>query len=400
MPNEDTAEIAPPPPADPQQEDRLRILSIDGGGIRGIIAASILARIEEQLQEPLCRYFDLVVGTSTGSLIAAGLTAPQPGYPSLPAATAARLLKLYVAEGPRIFPQDRIPIWRSAGALIRGARYSPAVLKEVIASVIGTTTTVEDCLKDIVIPAYDIENRRPVFMSSVKSDMGRSGVQHGAADDEENYRLHEAVLASAAGPTYFPPVEATILNPKPEGPNRRSLVDGGVFANDPALAGCVEALKLPIAGSFPNRKPLVVSVGTGQENRAYAHASARNWGMIQWISPWRGSPIISILMQGQASTASYQLNSFLNGSTAEIKDFSTRPAAGHGWADLNYFRIDGDLKLPGNRSSPDLADLDAAGERNIDDLQTVAGEIITRNTNQIAAIVQRLHALGTPRPVK
>ena len=142
----------------------------------------------------------------------------------------------------------------------------------------------------------------------------------------------------------------------------QTLIDGGVFANDPAMAAFTEATKQGIAPD----DICMVSIGTGYQNRPYTFADAKNWGPLSWISPSRGSPIISILMQGQASSTSYQLDKLLNAKSK--------------W---RYFRFDAELSV-GND------ELDDASASNILALKTVARQIIEENEAMLDEIAERL----------
>lgn len=383
-----------------QRTRPLTVLSIDGGGIRGIIPARVLAHLESRLGHPLHRYFDLVIGTSTGGLIAAGLVTPKPGPGPSAAATASRMEELYLNEGPRIFPKDRIPIVRNLASAMTRARYSPDPLKAAIRSIVGDQATLKSCLTGLTLTAYDIQNRRAVFMSNVKVD-------------DPDFLVCDAALASCSAPTYFPP--ALTPSTEPDGEVKKlPLVDGGVFANDPVVAGCVEATKIRVRKGYVNVPdlPIVFSFGTGQANRPYPYEEARRWGIFQWISPWLGTPIISILMQGQASTAAYQINTILNDGLARLDEathctVATPPATPNApksiptvedFRKLRYYRLDAALGNPGSRADDDLDDLDKATPRNLDRLKAIADTIIEDNPDQMTAIVERLAALGPVTP--
>lgn len=135
-------------------------------------------------------------------------------------------------------------------------------------------------------------------------------------------------------------------------------------------------------------------------------------GIFQWISPWLGTPIISILMQGQASTAAYQINTILNDGLARLDEathctVATPPATPNApksiptvedFRKLRYYRLDAALGNPGSRADDDLDDLDKATPRNLDRLKAIADTIIEDNPDQMTAIVERLAALGPVTP--
>lgn len=324
---------------------RKLILSIDGGGIRGIVPAMVLANLAVRLEargvrRPLHECFDLIAGTSTGGIIAAGLACPRPGAPGAAAATPFELAALYRDEGRSIFRRS----WRQrlrSGILVsglRGPRYSARPLAERLRARLGEAR-LSQALTGVMMTAYDVEARRAVFMTNGKERDARP------ADD---YLFHEAALATASAPTFFPPVQVRNLSHG----GTQALIDGGVFANDPAIAAFVEGRKL----GWTRDDITVLSLGTGYANRAYRFEDVRGWGLFSWVDPDKATPILSIMMQGQASTASYQAAHLLNAD-------GDRPG---------YWRIDAELDGPSD-------EIDDASEANVDALEAFAGRLIGRH---------------------
>ena len=327
------------------------ILSVDGGGIRGLIPAIVLAELERRLGDrgktkPLCKYFDLMAGTSTGGIIVAGLACPREDSPSEPVCSAQDLVDLYEDEGGEIFERGFFSRLRSAltnPAGLFDERYSSTPLRDKLAVRLGDRK-ISQALTGVVITAYDISRRRAVFMTNGKDHDG---------SDSDDYLFREAALATASAPTYFEPALVQNLTAGTD----QSLVDGGVFANDPSLAAFVEAKKQPDWGGDKNI--VMLSLGTGNANRPYSHAEVRNWGALSWINPARGAPIISVLMHGQASTVSYQMQSL----------FGDR-----------YFRISGPL----DRAASD--DMDDATPENLASLRRVAEGYIEKHSAKLDAV--------------
>jgi patatin-like phospholipase/acyl hydrolase len=328
------------------------ILSIDGGGIRGLIPAIILVELERRLaasgrDEPIAHYFDVIAGTSTGGIIAAGLTCPHPAGGATPACTASNLVDLYEREGSEIFPSD--PFSRIRRALFNPAsifdeRYDATPLEQKLKARLGERM-LSEALTTVVITAYDITERKAKFLTN-----GRSG--DGKPSDD--YLFHEVARATSAAPTYFEP--ALVQNFTLE--SNETLVDGGVFANDPSLCAVFEAKKL----GYLDEELHILSLGTGTNNREYAYSDARNWGAFGWIDPARGAPIISVLMQGQSSTTSYQMQRLYGD---------------------RYLRLDCEL----NNASDELDD---ASPRNLIDLRREAEKIIAESSAEIDAFIALL----------
>ncbi len=346
------------------------ILSIDGGGIRGLIPAIIIEELARRLKGPaMHEVFDLIGGTSTGGIIAAGLTCPNPKNKKTAACTPGDLVKLYADEGKDIFYSRLISKIINIGGW-QEERYSAATLEEKLQARLGANTLIADGLTKVLITAYDIHQREAVFMTNC--DM-----------ENAKFRFWEAARGSSAAPTYFEPALVENLA-KPAGDEQRKipLIDGGVFANDPVLAAYVEARKLWQAASDSF---VVLSLGTGRQNRKIPYQQAKDWGAFGWINPQNGTPLISVLMQGQASTAAYQANKMLNPKGAKLNAEGSTDMSFAKPETLAYFRIDGRLQGAND-------DLDDASATNVEQLRTVAERFIADNGAVLDAVVGRIKA--------
>jgi uncharacterized protein len=217
-----------------------RVLAIDGGGIRGIIPATVLVDLERRLApRSLASVFDLIVGTSTGGIIALGLTVPEGDRPRHP---AERLLELYLSAGETIFPGGGpIPLPRSAWVR-EGARYSVAGLEEALDRVLGETPLTA-ALTGVVVTSYDFAYGEPVMLSS-RPELG----------DISDVTMVVAARATSAAPMFFKP---QIVR---DGDRERMLVDGGVYVNSPALLGYLLGRQAAARDDVPL---VLVSLGTG-----------------------------------------------------------------------------------------------------------------------------------------
>jgi patatin-like phospholipase/acyl hydrolase len=259
-----------------------RILSIDGGGMRGIVSAILLQSLEEMLQKysknPKARigdYFDLVAGTSTGSILTVLYLYPNERGESK--FTAQEVTQAYIDYGNYIFKRQFFyPFW--------GAKYTNKYLEEMLLEYFHEDT-LGNLRKPCLLTSYDITQRKAVFFNSVT----------GRADQQRNYMLKDAILASTAAPTFFPPTCKK---------ERKScygcLVDGGVVANNPALCALIEALKLPDCKRV--NQIVTVSVGNAKNTKSYSYQKAKFWGLFQWALP-----MFDILMDGSEQTVDYQL---------------------------------------------------------------------------------------------
>ena len=236
----------------------MRIISIDGGGIKGFLPALVLAEIEAQAGRPIGTMANLLAGTSTGAILALGLAAGIP---------AADMAEFYRRKGPSIFRRT----WGKRMASLFGLtdeQYNNAGLCAGLTEIFGDQTLADIDRAGVacMAVAYDIEARRPVFFTSWDAHR----------DHHRDFALVDVAMASAAAPTYFEPV--SIMS---RGGDRLACVDGGVAANNPALCAAVEVIK---AGG-DNERASLISLGTGREDKPYLLARARNWGLAGWARP-------------------------------------------------------------------------------------------------------------------
>ncbi len=267
-------------------QDTVRILSIDGGGIRGIIPAVVLSRLERQTGQRVADLFDLVAGTSTGGILALGLT--RPGAGGRPLYSAAQMAELYEKEGTKIFSTSWWRRMRTLGSLAE-ERYSADGIEEVLRRYFGDVR-LKDACTDVLVPSYEIERRTPFFF---KSAMARERAEY-------DFPMWEAARATSAAPTYFEPARV----PVPDSADYWALIDGGVFANNPAACALVEAMALnPRATKF-----VVVSLGTGTVLPRISIDRAKGWGTAGWMLP-----VLDIVLDGVSATVDYQLQKLLPG---------------------------------------------------------------------------------------
>jgi patatin-like phospholipase/acyl hydrolase len=259
------------------------ILCIDGGGIRGIIPAMVLAELEARAGRPVAELFDLIAGTSTGGILAAALTAPADSGDG-PRHSAAELVELYRTEGPHIFARSLWQRIHSAEGLL-DEKHDDVALRDALHRYLGDTR-LSQARTRLLVTAYVLETRSAYFFKSWRTD-----------EAGRDFRLADAARATAAAPTYFEPLRVTSL----DGSATLALVDGGVFANNPAMCAFAEAHRLEHRG--PVR---LVSLGTGEHMKAVHYEDARGWGLVEWVRP-----VIDIVFDGVADTVDYQLNQLL-----------------------------------------------------------------------------------------
>ena len=195
----------------------MNVLSVDGGGIRGLIPAMVLANLEERTGKRTAELFDLIAGTSTGGIIALALTVP--GEDGEPRWTANDLVDLYLTEGPRIFHHSIGRLLESGLGLL-DEKYDARPLEDALKKYLGEAM-ISHAVTDVMVTSYDLEHRKPFFF---KTDRAKVKPEH-------DWLMREAARATSAAPTYFEPEKLTADG------EVFALCDGGVFANNPAMSG-------------------------------------------------------------------------------------------------------------------------------------------------------------------
>ena len=320
-----------------------KVLSIDWGGIRGIIPAMVLAEIERRTGKRTAEVFDLVAGTSTGGILALGLT--KPGQDGKPEYSAKKLIDLYETEGGKIFS---IPVWhriQSVGGLAE-EKYPSEGIEEVAKKYFGDVRLAQ-AYKEVLVTAYEIEKRGPWFFK-----------RRHALDPDEGFNpfMRDVARATSAAPTYFEPLQLKVGS---EG--NLAFIDGGVHSNNPAMCAYVEARKIhPEEEDF-----LVVSLGTGELTRSLPYEEVKGWGLALWAQP-----ILNVVFDGVADTVDYQLRELLSMEEGEAR---------------RYYRFQTVLDIGKD-------DMDDASRTNIAALKVKAREIIAENDEALKALCAQLVA--------
>ena len=336
---------------------KYRILSIDGGGIRGIIPAMILAEIEKRTQKPIHSLFDLIAGTSTGGLISLGLTKPEPGSDpnsENPKAqyTAEDLINMYVEYGGVIFYEAWYEqMLGPLEDLLNRPKFSSEGREEVVMKYFGDAP-LDNCLKEVFVTSYDIEQRIPIFFTSKVEKQWISSRKFRTLC--QGFTLKDAAMATSAAPTYFEPYHV----PTSHNTNGYyTLVDGGMVANNPANLAMIEAeMSARKKGqTLSNSDILLVSLGTGSLTTAYQYHEAKNWGLVQWARP-----LMNILFDGGSELVAGELRRLLEPINREDPQL--------------YYRFQTFL-------TSELEDMDNCA--NIQALQGIAKRLIIEKTEEI-----------------
>lgn len=272
----------------PRGRDWVAILAIDGGGIRGLIPARVLQALEERAGMPACRLFDLVAGTSTGGIIALALTKPSTDRPG-PEYAAGALVDLYRRRGPEIFSRSAVHALSTLGGLA-GPKYAAEPLEGVLREYFESAR-LSDALTPVLVTSYDTATATPYFFKSYRQ---RTAAAPGSPLPDDHL-MWQAARATSAAPTFFPPFR---LDGAAPGGGARSLVDGGVFANDPAMCALADAYKM--FGGARSRY-LVVSIGTGNDEIRLAYPEVKGRGLLRWAIP-----VLKIVFDGVSDTVDYQ----------------------------------------------------------------------------------------------
>jgi predicted acylesterase/phospholipase RssA len=327
----------------------LRILAIDGGGIRGILPAMVLADLERRTNRPIIDLFDLIVGTSTGGLVALALACPD--AEGKPRHTARDIVRLYDVEGKRVFSRS---VWhkiRSVGALAEG-KYPSAGIEGVLQDYFGECR-LKDALADVVVPAYEIERRMPFFFKTSNAKQ----------KSYYDYPMKNVIRAATAAPTYFEPMQVQI-----DGPNDYyALVDGALFAYNPGMCAYVEALNR----YSHHDSVIMVSLGTGKLTRRLPYDEVKDWGAARWAQP-----AFALMCDGICDVVDHQLQQLLPETQDGLRQ---------------YYRFQARLDV-GND------DMDDASNTNIRVLKLLAEDMLQANRAVLRSLADKLLVSAPERP--
>lgn len=253
------------------------ILALDGGGIRGLLTAVLLERLEAAVPGWLARV-DLFAGTSTGGILALGLAAGR---------TPTEARRLYEAQGETVFADTLLDNVLDLGHAV-GAQYSIEPLKRVLTEQFGDMR-LGDLPRHVLIAAFDLDNGadKPAPLRTWKPKFFHN---FPGADSDAHERVVDVALRTSAAPSYFPIYQG--------------YTDGGVVAGNPSLAALAQALE-PSTGGQRLEDVLLLSLGTGRNN-LYLPVESGNWGWMQWAPH-----LIGIMLDGSSGVADYQCRQIL-----------------------------------------------------------------------------------------
>lgn len=288
----------------------IRILSMDGGGVRGIVPAYFLKRLEERFQCPIQKMFHFVAGSSAGGILATALSLPSDDQPTKPRFTAKELETLLFKETGNIFTKN----WWSFFGLF-GSQYKDPI--KVFQRLAGKDTLFSNGVMRAMVTSYDLEANALKLLTNFPTTECK--LEHRGP---EAFTAADVMRATSAAPTYFPP---HMCQPRANGlTDRYVLGDGGIGANNPSRIILQEVLS-----QYPGAEILMVSLGTGYKARNLSYKDVHNAGSLKWLR----IGLIDMLMSVPNALGVHEVETL----------FNPRPQAnGHMQSMINgmYFRFD------------------------------------------------------------
>ncbi len=299
-----------------------------GGGIRGLIPAHFMTRIEKATGLRMADMIDVFCGPSTGSILNAALNVPHPDDPTRPKYRARHLVRFYEREGINIFPRDRFREFRGfihdfnnrtmklgqLNTLFRHGHYDNSNLHHALKTLYGDTM-LGDSLRSLVIPVYNIDgNQLEIVEEAGEGDETPVHTQNNITDrgghavwlknmrlnlrkrDAPGVRLSDAVLGSTAAPTYFPCHHFQVDYKDNRGRAHLSGIDGSIFDNP-----CISyhgAIRQHIPQGY---KLIMILLGTGQTLRSIKKEDWNRYGSLGVVDPVNDLPLINILFHASES---------------------------------------------------------------------------------------------------
>lgn len=251
------------------------LLSIDGGGILGLLALSVLQHLEKRMQRPIHSLFDCISGVSAGGLISLGLVVPG-AHPSRAVYSAAELFDVFKASAQKIFKKkiiQKIPILSTLDFLT-SAQYCPKFAQKIYIELLGQHK-LSQTLVQTIIPAYNIhgtvlKNPRIKVFDSLAC----------TGEKKPDYFMHEIAMATSAVPTYFPPQRIHTIQGNKVALSDDYFIDGGVAINNPTLLA-YQILRM----RHPTSPIHILSLGTGKKHDIYADIKYdKSPGGLAWMN--------------------------------------------------------------------------------------------------------------------
>lgn len=331
-----------------KEKKKFTILSIDGGGIRGLIPAKVLAELERELKvenpgKQLYEYFDLICGTSTGAVltiaIALGISADE-------------LVRFYKIHAKAIFPKWYLKVLPRKSRAVLTSIYSNKILRRKLKEIYtdangGKIPLINDLKTKVCIPVF---NGNDGQINVIKT-------RH-CEDFFRDYKLpaHEVALSSASAPVYFPPHTFAFSNDYGDGVNV-NMIDGGIFANNPSLVGILEATE-KLNYNFSDIR--LLSLGTGKGK----HIIKKSWkpkDIWYWLFP--KPRLLDIILDSQAQITEQYIH-FLQRIAEKTNN------------GFEYLRVQYDL-------GGDTIDLNASSKKDLQRLESIGDELAKNNLNSI-----------------
>ena len=354
------------------KRDKVRILSIDGGGIRGVIPAQVLVYMEQRIQAAkgpdarLVDYIDMIVGTSTGAILGAILLVP--GENGRPKYTAQDAMDFYVKHGESIFNKS-IKRKSMLSRMFKASKFGAENLENLFTQKLGLVR-LSELMRPCIITSYNLTYRTALFFNSREHK-----------PEEGDYYVKDVLRSTSAAPTYFDPAHIYSIG----GKNKKKMVnvDGGVFANNPSMCAYAEGRKTHFSDwedkeeptkKFPTAKNMfLLSLGTGGGRPEIGITSdAHKWGMLDWA---KKTP--EIMMDGGLDMVNHQV-ALLFDSLSNEKDRK------------NFKRVDYP-KLPDGQKPPYDSDMSNADRGNIEKL-VASGFTTIRSANEPSVDAHTLDA--------
>ena len=331
----------------------ITVLSIDGGGMYGILPANILKVLEDRTGQPISKLFDVMVGTSTGALLVSGLTIPNKKHK--PRYTAAQLIELYNSDGAKIFKQS---FWHSVRTLrgLIGPRFSDKNIDRLVNKLFGKKMRLSQLLSHVIIPCGSLFDETPFWFSSYAAKLNK----------QKDFYVHDVVEAAVSALSFFPPHRFVNIS----GDWHNYGIDAGLFINNPTLQAYLDAKAL-----YPHHKYLIVSLGCGRNPPLKAFKNYHEFdhsGLINSLIPMlKGS------MGYHAEQTEYQMRMLMKEKSAAI---------------VGYFRFN--IKLKTHQRAFD------GSKKNLNKINSLAGLMVRQNQDYLNSLVQMLNRFHLNTTVK